>query len=378
MADPRKIVLILGNGFDLDLGLKTSYKDFWESEFCPKNYPAPLIHHLNQRWPDNLEAVKWYDLENELLNYYKSIPDPTKGQDIITEEERALLENFTAHGYTCGWYKDKLDLVASLVNKGVLSYNGNPWGCVSEHLKDDALKSPIWRDRKALTLIKESLCKYLRSIDKPLAESATSAYHMLLTLMKSTKAGDFVNIYTFNYTRIQMRGCVPEGMPIHYMHGSCEDDRIIVGTRDDLRIGQGYDFLLKAMDDSFTPPDIVTALRDADEVIIFGHSLGENDRQYFAPFFLKQADYDSPIRKDITIFTRDDNSKIEIKRALQKMTDGKLSALYSINQPNIIRTANIQEDQELMYNFLINHHEDEHFARLVISRLIQESNKINE
>ena len=43
MAEPRKIVLILGNGFDLDLGLKTSYKDFWESEFCPKDYPAPLI-----------------------------------------------------------------------------------------------------------------------------------------------------------------------------------------------------------------------------------------------------------------------------------------------------------------------------------------------
>ena len=130
MAEPRKIVLILGNGFDLDLGLKTSYKDFWESEFCPKDYPAPLIHHLNQRWPDNLDAVKWCDLENELLNYYKSIPDPTKGQDIITEEERTLLEKFTAYGHACGWYNDQIDLVVSLVNKGVLSYNGNPLGHV--------------------------------------------------------------------------------------------------------------------------------------------------------------------------------------------------------------------------------------------------------
>ena len=73
MKEPRKIVVILGNGFDLDFGLKTSYKDFWESEFCPKDYPAPLINHLNQRWRDNLEAVKWYDLENELLNYYTLI-----------------------------------------------------------------------------------------------------------------------------------------------------------------------------------------------------------------------------------------------------------------------------------------------------------------
>ena len=53
------------------------------------------------------------------------------------------------------------------------------------------------------------------------------------------------------------------------------------------------------------------------------------------------------------------------------MTDGKLSALYSINQPIIIRTANLQEDQHLMYNFLLNHHEDEHFAELVIGKLLQ-------
>ena len=372
MAEPRKIALILGNGFDLDLGLKTSYKDFWESEFCPKDYPAPLIHHLNQCWPDNLEAVKWYDLENELLNYYRSIPDPTKGRDIITDEERALLEQFTSYGQACGWYNDQLELVSSLVNKGVLSYNGNPLGHVGEHLKEDALKSPIWRDRKALGLIKEGLCKYLKTIDKPLLESSSSAYHLLLALMQSVKAGDFVNIYTFNYTRVQMLGYDPDGMQVHYMHGSCEDGKIIVGTRDDLKMDQGYDFLLKAMDDSFTPPDIVTALKDADEVIIFGHSLGENDRQYFAPFFLRQTDYDNPLRKDITLFTRDDNSKVEIKRALQKMTDGKLSALYSINQPNIIRTANLLEDQQLMYNFLLSHHEDKHFAELVISKLLNQ------
>ena len=40
---PKSIVLVLGNGFDLDIGLRTSYKDFWESDYCPKSYPAPLI-----------------------------------------------------------------------------------------------------------------------------------------------------------------------------------------------------------------------------------------------------------------------------------------------------------------------------------------------
>ncbi|MBR6844887.1 MAG: hypothetical protein IKM79_07315 [Bacteroidales bacterium] len=33
-------VLIIGNGFDLYLGLKTSYSDFAKSDFWPKNNPA--------------------------------------------------------------------------------------------------------------------------------------------------------------------------------------------------------------------------------------------------------------------------------------------------------------------------------------------------
>ena len=66
----KKKVLVIGNGFDLNLGRKTSYKDFYESKYCPKTYPAPLIWHLNEKWKDNLENVKWHDLENELGNYY--------------------------------------------------------------------------------------------------------------------------------------------------------------------------------------------------------------------------------------------------------------------------------------------------------------------
>lgn len=68
-----KKVLIIGNGFDLDLGRKTLYKDFYNSEDCPREYPAPLINYLNSKWASNLDAVKWYDLENELYSYYDQI-----------------------------------------------------------------------------------------------------------------------------------------------------------------------------------------------------------------------------------------------------------------------------------------------------------------
>ena len=370
MNEPKKIVVILGNGFDLDLGLKTSYKDFWESEFCPKDYPAPLIHHLNQCWPNNLDAVRWYDLENELLEYYHTVVAPNTFYDCVTEEERVFLKTFQPFKYTYGIYKNQEDIIQSLISKRVIHITDNILCKLSVPYQDDLQLPPQQRDVQAFKLIKEGLGKYIQSIFNPNSDSNTAAFHLLLAMKKTANAGNFINIFTFNYTRLRMRGHIIKDIPVHYMHGCCEDGKIIVGTRDDLEMQPSYDFLMKAMDDSFFPPDIVTALREADEVIIFGHSLGENDRQYFAPFFMKQADYDSPIRKDITIFTRDDNSKIEVKRALQKMTNGKLSALYSINQPIIIRTDNIREDQQYLYDFLVNHQTDNHNAEEVVSNLI--------
>lgn len=166
-------------------------------------------------------------------------------------------------------------------------------------------------------------------------------------------------------------------VPVYYMHGSCEDGKIIVGTRDGTPIEPEYDFLQKVMDDSFNPPDIVSALSKTDEVIIFGHSLGENDRQYFEQFFSQQASINNLTKKEIYIFTRDAASKVEIKRALKSLTGDRLSVLMSINQPAIIRTGNLKADQRILYDFLVSHHTDEHYASEVIGKLLnqEESSK---
>lgn len=369
MSEPRKIVLILGNGFDLDLGLKTSYKDFWESEFCPKDYPAPLIHHLNCRWEDGLDAIKWYDLENELLKYYLGIHDPDKGVDFITEEELAFLKDFSSYGFACGWYDDKVDLLQSLVDKGVLFYREDPLPRMWENRKEECLKSPIWRDREALRLIKDGLCNYLSVLEFPRNASSTIAFQVLATLDEEARGGSFVNVYTFNYTRVQLNGKTPDYAQVHYLHGKCDDGKIIIGTRDDQNLNENYDFLQKSFDPAFNPPALVEDLKEADEIVIFGHSIGENDRQYFKAFFKQQTEYSHPKRKDITIFTLNDHSEIQIKRALEKMTDWNLSTLYGQNNIHIIKTRNLQEDQQLLFNFLVKHGKEVFRAREFVGSL---------
>ena len=369
MSEPRKIVLILGNGFDLDLGLKTSYKDFWESDFCPKDYPAPLIQHLNKRWCDDLEAVRWYDLENELL-VYAQIENKT---DLIDDIQRSYIIGHSDFNLTvASRYSDIDDLFSSLVEAGIIRITG-VLRDASIPYREDLLKSATWRDQKAVELIKEGLCNYLASISGQPTINHSVALSVLMATNCARESGDFLNIYTFNYTPLPVDYGNGFQDIVHYVHGNCEKANIIIGTKDDPEINDGYDFLQKSFDPHFNPPALVADLLEADDIIIFGHSIGENDRQYFKAFFKQQTDYSHPKRKDITIITKDNASEVQIKRSLQHMTDGKLSTLYGLNHILIIKTANLAEDQHKIYDFFVNHHTEGRYAEMIIGKLMKYS-----
>ena len=349
----RRIALILGNGFDLDLGLKTSYKDFWESEYCPKDYPTPLIRHLNQRWKKGLEAVKWYDLENELLEYAVN----GDKSDVVTEEEREYIKRNSDDELSTKYrFLGTDDVFNNLADKGYLvgeeafRVGDKAIVNVKTPYREDFAQSAIWRDRQALKLIKEGLCKYLETLSyENLTEDSIA--HEVLSLMGFAKdEGHAVEVFSFNYTRTAIEDYRDLDRIVNHVHGKCSSS-IIVGAGDTLEIGSDYDFLMKSFDPAFNPPSLVKSLHDADLIIIFGHSLGENDRQYFKSFFKQQIDYSRAQKKNIVFFTRDSDSMIEVKRALQKLTDGDLSTLYELNKVQILKTEGTEENRQAFLSF---------------------------
>lgn len=62
--------IIIGNGFDLSLGLKTSYKDFLESNF----FESLIIHRnsLARQLKNEHSLNNWVDIENEISKYSKA------------------------------------------------------------------------------------------------------------------------------------------------------------------------------------------------------------------------------------------------------------------------------------------------------------------
>lgn len=150
-----------------------------------------------------------------------------------------------------------------------------------------------------------------------------------------------------------------------FVHGAVKDDNIIIGTKD-YQISPEYDFIQKSFDPQFNPPTLGVDLLLADDITIFGHSLGVNDSQYFKPFFEQQSQITAK-KKTITIFTKDEKSEMQIKRALQEMTNRNLSALYSMNNLQIIKTDVCNEDKSLLRKYVKRFCDDEYDMDCIMS-----------
>lgn len=356
MSKNKKKVLIIGNGFDLNLGRKTSYKNFYESNFCPKDYPAPLVYYLNNKWDDNLEAVKWYDFENELEKYCLTIhKNGDKIQDIY---QLADLELFK----TINQSKDKVTILSSfvqinknrlqqLINDGLISivHNNNRLDYL-ELSNTDLLLPAAERDKIAFNLIKSGLIEYFSCVQNEEIDNNSIAAKVFKEFIHPKDESSV--IYSFNYTHSErILSILSSNERVHFVHGNCNDKNIIIGTKDG-DIGQTYEYIQKSFDPNYNPPSMVYDLLSANDITIFGHSLGTNDSQYFKPFFERQSSFTSPEKKNITIFTKDTTSEIEIKRSLQKMTNWNLSALYGLNNLKIIKTDEQSTDSEIIKEYL--------------------------
>ena len=271
-------VLILGNGFDLDLGWNTRFSDFMKSQYWPQNsHNGSILHHL-ERCRD---LTDWFDLEYQIGVYASGTAtrgDSKRSHDINREYFQKMVDGFKMY------------------------------------LKD-ATKAPINSNCVAAIVLKAIL-----------------------------KNLNFSAIYTFNYTSLDnifQQLDLQSRIVYEHVHGSLLDESIIIGAPEDVDVNEGYEFLYKTFNEHYSSNSLIHDLRDAKEVVFFGHSLGPTDYHYFQEFFKAQC-VDGLPRKDakkITIFTYDDASRLAILGQLRKMNEKKTNLLYNQNDFKIIMTS---------------------------------------
>lgn len=276
-------LLILGNGFDLCLGRDTRYSDFVNSRFWPENLKSELFGYLEKK--ANLE--RWFDLESELARYIQTIRKESSAY-VTTRPGRAK------------------------------------------------------QDRADFKEIVVALIAYLKNVErKDVNCDSIAAKVFRLACWDSA----FSKIYSFNYTDLEKLSekLNLAGVPIvEYVHGCLANDSAILGINDtEDTLGGLYDFMRKSFNPHYSSHPVSYDLKTADEVVFFGHSLGDNDYHYFQSFFRHQCEENlAPEEKrTLTIFTKDENGRMNIMRTLHKMNDGKTSLLFQNNILNIFCTA---------------------------------------
>lgn len=286
-----KKILIIGNGFDIDLGLKTRYSDFSDSKdwkvLMKKTLPydSDLLGELLQA--KTTEA--WFDIEKTMNDYVRSI---------------------------------KLDhLVNDIINK----------------------------DKTDFEKVSEALSKYLNEEqnNRTLDKNSFAAQ----VLCKIVDVGGF-EYYTFNYTSLvkiaNSCGVKMDSSKITHVHGSLENDSIILGilTDPNNQIYEQYSFMYKDNSRFYMSNNMYEDFEKADDIIFFGHSINGMDSLYFKDSFIKQSGKIGEYkRKHITIFTYDDASNQQIRNSIRN-AQVDLSQLFRRNDIKFIQTKLLYENDK--------------------------------
>lgn len=317
-------VFIIGNGFDLDLGLPTKYSDFAASKYWPsstsktkipseeiQNNNGVLNLHIVAATPKLEAAIEeaknretWFDLESELLWYSKQFDVTDRNYTRFSRESPNEV-------------KSNVDYFNKLRNS------------LNDYILEVQSKHQIKKDCTAKDVLKSVV-----------------------------NNGYFDNIYSFNYTDLnsiaRMVGVTSDIQYIH-LHGNVTDKTSILGV-DETELRKGYESFHKSSSRYYRSHDIYNSLTSAEEIVIFGLSFGSIDYSYFDIFFKQLSEGESVMeeqKKFITIFTKDDNSRLSIITNLRNMGIN-IQRLYAQSHFQIICTSDDGEKKELsdFYNRL--------------------------
>lgn len=283
----RKNLFVIGNGFDLDLGMRTKYSDFANNEkYWPKGDRVETIGlktYLEKK--RNLE--KWFDMENELRNYsiYEDVP-PIHIDSMIPD-----------------------------------------------------------RDMKYFEKIREKLMEYLFTQEIIEFNTESVAAKVLKAVCNN---GYFTSCYSFNYTdfnNIMQKLGICQQISYTHIHGNIKERSVILGV-DQVKLREGYNSIKKINSPSYQSNSIKRDLENSDEIVFFGISFGMIDSVYFKSFLKSITSTESILKeRRITIFTYDGKSEIEIKENLSNL--GIDFVDLSQNKISFIKTRDNMDSDKL-------------------------------
>ena len=298
-----KRVLVIGNGFDLDLGWNTRFSDYANSKYWPVNqHGGSILSYLEKQ----RKTANWFDIEKEIGDY-------------------------ASGRYSNGHDLHAIDINTDYFNQIVMGFK--------DYLLEE-IKKPVDSESIAAIVLSEILAN----------QQFSSIYSF-----------NYTDLYD-----IARRLHINKSFVYEHVHGSLKENDIIIGAPEDKELNKGYEYLYKTFNEHYKSNALIYDLNDAKEIVFFGHSLGPTDYYYFRSFFQTQCqdNLERTGAKKITIFTYDDASRISILNQLRVMNDKKTSLLVNKNDFKIHMTKKgMTQELDNFLHHLRNTSKDVHMKR---------------
>ncbi len=351
-------LMIVGNGFDLNCGLKTRYVDFLASlKSGNKSFLESYFSTLNTR--NLLNSMNWCSLEEalgQLLTFIHILLN--KKEFLISKQEYGVFiiqiqvkdiipcafDDFRKT-LSCVYYPSFINILLNGINLPDYHYNLEEAKTIQVIFKTTDVKSRLFiqdlKDyifeylRKDLERLENDFCYYL---SKNISLEVKTQYECKNNI--SFKADRILN---FNYTST----CRYISSNIQYVHGSLEDKNIVIGVDENMNqslkeLSTNYEYLpffkrtqgmLNGCNKNYS--SFIGGLQSNNRVAIFGHSLDTSDSSILYNILNKDFIFDiyyfSPIKDQNHNFKK----KTYLDLNLLLGTD-LLEVLYNTNRINLI------------------------------------------
>lgn len=295
-----KVVVVVGNGFDLDLGYRTSYNDFVESHWFDTLISgiAPQELLLEGKYENNMNIHP-----NGLARYVKEQKE----------------------------HKNWVDLEECIMEYALKS-------------KNFMTSTEILREVKAL---KYFLYQYIGRLKRTFEKYALDrqhkvAYRLITELIQHDVD---IEIWNFNYTYycqlvLEDNSCNSDFIhnKLHYIHSylyEADQDKfsLVLGCNYTDELNDVCSSLIKSnMIDNYQEKKKLfdEHLSEAENIVFIGHSLGSTDQQYFEDI-LKSTKLQA-----ITIITKSEVSLDNVRRNLGKITRGDFGRMQQKGKLNCL------------------------------------------
>lgn len=288
----KKRVLIIGNGFDLDFGSDTRYSTFARSYLSEQSESdSNLLHYLKKKY-EEIPNKDWFDFEKEIENYIKDKKAPSQESiDADKEDFNRLLG--IGHSMDIIAWKTHREERSEYVNANL---DKNP----------SLFPNPVqmWgRENSMANKILHLIAQYPTYFSKIISFNYTNFYEYLKVAIDDyVKHDDEKSYEILNMLSI---------IPIHIEPKDSGERTAVLGINDSVIVPSGYEFLKKG--NQIEKSRRESAIQDifkADELVIFGHSLGDSDADYFKPLFKDMFSENPSHERRITFITKGNNSGI--------------------------------------------------------------------